>query len=218
MADRLDSSEDNSEDSAVATPVSATAIRAAAREIRATAWRAAAQEKSEQQLGEKDAEWQHQYQLHREAADQQMTALEAQLDVACGSPATPQVVAELEWLEEEWRKVEELEEQQQQPVTGVVTGTAEAVGSARQQQQGTSDGQELKQLHQTAAALAPEAAAPATAQTDGQVAEQTTALADVAPSEMAVAIADESVTISGQATVPAASTDQHRWQQQPQQR
>ena len=119
VADRLDSGEDNSEDSAVATPVSATAIRAAAREIRATAWRAAAQEKSEQQIGEKDAEWQQQYQLHREAADQQMTALEARLAVACSSPATPQVVAELEWLEEEWRRVEELEEEQQQPVTAV---------------------------------------------------------------------------------------------------
>ena len=48
-------------------------------------------------------------------------------------------------------------EQQQQPATGVVIGTAEATGSlaARQQQQVTpnANGQELKQPDQTAAAL-----------------------------------------------------------------
>ena len=46
-----------------------------------------------------------------------MTALEARLAVACGSPATPQVVAELEWLEKE---LEVLDEQQQQPESEAV--------------------------------------------------------------------------------------------------
>ena len=50
---------------------------------------------------------------------QQMVELEARLAAVCGSPATPQVIAELEWLEGklgEGKLVEQLYEQ----VSGII--------------------------------------------------------------------------------------------------
>ena len=60
-------------------------------------------ERAETRAMKKQQEWQ-QYHQQASAVDQQVSELEARLEVACSSPATPLAVRELHWLSRKQEK------------------------------------------------------------------------------------------------------------------